>query len=149
VRDTFYRDAERSRDPAQYALGYLLAELIEFVKGATDIRDPSAWRSDPFAYRVIELAFAKILAAERPPGEICALNIDSPRGYAGLFVMGDELSPEVMADHAAGAVLMWKERPQMSETIVEGQLFTAEQERQHYRMTNARDDLRLKKGEQS
>jgi hypothetical protein len=150
LRDTFYRDGERSRDPAQYALCFLLGELIELVARTTsDVRKPSAWRSDPFAFRVIKLAFDKILGALEPSGEIRPLS--GERSYAGLVIAANDESPEAMANTAASAIITWLVRPQMSDdVVVDGErIFSSEQEKQHYRMTNAWDDLRLNKGKRS
>jgi hypothetical protein len=162
LQRSFDRERDERRDPAVRALCYLLAELIEFVKATADTPEPNAWWSDPYAFRVIELAFAKFLAAEKPAGEVRAPAVGA-RGYAGLFIDADKATPEAMAPEpmahaAANAVWSWKKRAEKEvelsdqEVIIAGgkRIFSSEQEDQHYGMAQAsRALLRSKKGEQS
>jgi hypothetical protein len=69
LQRTFDRERDERRDPAARALCYLLAEVIATV--AFNVR-PRHWRSDPFAFRTMRLAFNNILDALEPPGEIQA-----------------------------------------------------------------------------
>src|SRR5262249_4352217 len=83
LQRSFERERIENRDPAARALGYLLAEVISFVNSTRHdptelvIRDGDAefvpnsgWRSDPFYFRAIRLAFDLILDALQPTGEI-------------------------------------------------------------------------------
>jgi hypothetical protein len=79
------RERDEKRDPAARALCYLLAEIISFVAvtkppfgglvtnpldGDTKFFPNSNWRSDPFTFHAIRLAFDLILDALQPPGEM-------------------------------------------------------------------------------
>jgi len=83
LQRSFNRERDERRDPAARALCYLLAEVISFVNAERNdptelvIRDGNAefvpnsgWRSDPFYFRAIRLAFDLILNALQPPGEM-------------------------------------------------------------------------------
>ena len=81
LQRSFDREQDEKRDPAARALGYLLAEVISFVAstkrpfgelvtrdGDTKFFPNSNWRSDPFAFHAIRLAFNLILDALQPTG---------------------------------------------------------------------------------
>ena len=67
VQRSFDRERDERRDPATRALCYLLAEVISMATTVLPNRD---WRSDPFVFRSISLAFTQLLAALEPEGDI-------------------------------------------------------------------------------
>jgi hypothetical protein len=67
LQRSFDRERDERRDPASRALCYLLAEVISTVAHNSE---EGTWRSNPFAFRSIKLAFGQILDALEPKGEI-------------------------------------------------------------------------------
>ncbi len=140
LNDSFQRDRDKNRDPASRALCYLLAELIEIVSQNT-FEEPkqSEWRNNPFAFRVIKLAFNRALDALEPKGEMHQPDVN----WLSLnMIFGD--SPEEMAENAAMAILFLLHRPPTADKSI-GQVLVPKQEQQHYGMTNAARDLQIDK----
>ena len=109
---SFDRERDERRDPASRALCYLLAEVISAV--AHNATGPN-WRSDPFAFRAIKLAFGQILDDLEPKGEIRAPVARKDDPFSGLrvhpgatpipFQLGGE-TPEEMAHFVRDVILM-------------------------------------------
>lgn len=146
VSDSFDRDRQRKlRDPASRALCYLLAELIELVAlnslpdtgGSHGIAE---WRADPFTFRVVKLAFAQVLDALEPRGQITRPERD---WLAPYMISGD--SPEEMARNAAAVTLMLLHRFEPSSLIFRGGASEPEiskkDEHRKYGMQDASRDL--------
>jgi hypothetical protein len=115
VQRSFDRERDERRDPAARALCYLLAEVITTV--AFNVR-PRHWRSDPFAFRTMRLAFNHLLDALEPSGEIQAparTDEDNPFAELGQLwaIPGDRLlsiqqhqTPGDMARFTSDVLLM-------------------------------------------
>jgi Arc-like DNA binding domain len=150
------RDRDKSRDEAAHALCYLLTEVIAAT--AANTAGPN-WRSDPFAFRSIRLAFGQVLDALEPPGEIKAPvpNKDDPfsalwvfPGTLGIQLGGD--TPEEMARFVRSMILTHM-RQARAEADQEGLSMarpsrTAAQEDFEYAMPHAVRYLKLKEPNQ-
>jgi hypothetical protein len=161
LQRSFDREREEQRDPASRALCYLLAQVI--ATAATSVR-PRDWRSDPFAFRAIKLAFAQILDALEPPGEIRAPSPTEDTAklfgkedpFAGLsiwgvpgsnrFIVGGS-TPEDLARFTRDVILMRLDEPapetdpEFSTTVS----ITRAQQDFEFGMKDARRDLEIRK----
>ncbi len=136
LNDSFRRDRDRKRDPASRALCFLLAELIELVKlNTAENPQPSEWRSNPFAFRSVRLAFAHVMDALEPKGKMRA-----PTDVWLSHAMISADTPEKMAANAAELVLYWLRRPPMSNPIP-GQVFPSKVEQLDFGMHDANREL--------
>ena len=61
LKQSLDREREERRKPAVRAIGFLIAEMAEFL--SADLREP-------FAFQAFKLAVAEVLDAIKPPGEI-------------------------------------------------------------------------------
>ena len=100
LKQSFY---DERRDPALRALSHFLGVAIAIAK---IVAGPD-WRSDPWAFRAIKLAFGQILDDFEPKGEIRA---PATQGVwtAGAIPVGFQLSegtPEEMAHFIRNAIL--------------------------------------------
>jgi hypothetical protein len=154
VKRSFDRERDERRDPASRALCYLLAEIIAVIAPNT-VGDE--WRSNPFAFRSVKLAFNKILDGLEPPGEIklpdrkdnpLALFWGSPAGL-GLGLAGK--TPEELASFVCGLLLM-AYRSESRETIPKIAIYTdrpirktARREDFEFGIMDAKRALELKK----
>jgi hypothetical protein len=130
----------------------LFAELVEIIKNNTaEDPQPSEWRSDPFAFRAVNLAFTQILNALEPKGEM-----RPPTEIWLSHAIINAESPEGMADIAASFILYWLEKPPMSDSDVRfdkygrplaTRSYTRLERNLHYGMTDAGRDLTLKRRE--
>jgi hypothetical protein len=129
LQRSFDRERDERRDPASRALCYLLAEVIATVAHNSA---EGAWRSDPFAFRAIKLAFTQILDALEPAGEIRP-PVDRERSFPGdmwispgtlLTVFGGK-TPEEMASFVSDVIRMkLSSEPEPSREEAEGPLAT-------------------------
>jgi len=67
LQRSFDRERDEQRDPPNRALAYLLSEVVRLYVAVTGI---TQWRSDLFSFRTIKLAFASVLDALEPAGEM-------------------------------------------------------------------------------
>ena len=159
LQRSFNRERDERRDPAARALCYLLAEVISFVNAERNdptelvIRDGNAefapnsgWRSDPFSFRTIRLAFDLILDALQPAGEIrpprtAEQPIDAARILGERFPIPAH-SPEDLARSVRDIILFLLAR---EPSEFEGSRF---QERQ-WGISQSAQALRLKQGTKS
>src|SRR5262249_7827470 len=124
VRDTFRREREDRRDPPAHGMCHVLAETIRAVGHNVS----PEWRSDPFAYRTLRLAFDRILDKLAPPGEIRApLRSEGPDGLfpgtlpgsRNFFLLaegeGEEVTPEHVARMISDLVLMALAQPSLND----------------------------------
>jgi hypothetical protein len=155
LQRTFDRERDERRDPASRALCYLLAQVIATV--ALNVK-PREWRSDPFAFRTMKLAFNQILDALEPPGEIKAPNPtedkESPFAALPIFpiwaVPGTGLfatniggsTPEEMARFTRDVILMRLAEP---EVLPAPFSITSSQQDFEFAMSDARRHLEIKK----
>lgn len=75
LRNSFYRDRDKSRDPALRALCFLIGELAEAAATPGPLPVDKLrpfWRTDPFLYRAFKLAVVKLLDALEPAGDVHA-----------------------------------------------------------------------------
>jgi hypothetical protein len=149
IRSSIDRERDEKRDPASRALCYLLAETIAAVASVT--AGPN-WRSDPYAFQSIKLAFSLVLDDVRPPGEIRAHAMQEDKPYAGTWVDPSTLkfrltggTPEEMAHFIHGVILMQQLRP-LDEEQAENR--SREQEDFAYDMSHALRNLQLKEPNQ-
>ena len=154
VYDALRQEREDRRDPPARALCHLLAETIRTVGHSVS----PDWRSDPFAYRTVRLAFDRILDEWAPPGEIrpparrskAAHGMESVKhpGSVGFYLWGeDEMTPEKMAHMVSSIVLAELTRPPLTEIYPEWKPWTREGEDLEYTMADARRGLQIKKEE--
>jgi hypothetical protein len=108
LRLSFDRERNEKRDQATRALCYLLAETIAAVARNAE---PN-WRSDPWSFRAIKLAFDQILDALEPIGEMRARVMDQSEPYAGIWAPPGTLrfqlgggTPEEMAHFVRDVIL--------------------------------------------
>jgi hypothetical protein len=153
LQHSFDRERDEQRDPASRALCYLLAQVIATV--AANVR-PREWRSDPFAFRTMKLAFGQILDALEPKGEIRPPSRVEDKGdpFAGIdiwavsgtgqFMIGGS-TPEEMARFTRDVILMRLAEP-ASQVPGKG---TWHQRDFEFGITDARRDLEIKKGGKS
>jgi len=81
---SFKEDRKNKRDPASRALGFLIAELAEYVHSGT-----ADWRSDPHLFKAFKIAVPKLLdGLPMPAGKITP-----------------PPSPEAIAEHAVEQTL--------------------------------------------
>lgn len=107
LRLSFVRERDERRDPASTALCRLLTEVILAVANSTV--GPQDWRSDPWAFEAVRLAFDQILLRLKPPGEMRA-----PATRQGVWAAGTipvrfqlgEGTPEEMAHFVSDVILM-------------------------------------------
>jgi hypothetical protein len=147
LKQTFY-DERRDRDRASKALCRFLTEVILAVANSTV--GPN-WRSDPWAFKAIRLAFDRVLVGLEPPGEIRA-----PATRQGVWAAGanpvrfqlGEGTPEEMAHFISDVILM---RPTFEEPFAVSR-FEAEEDSSgnvfEYTMARAFRDLKLKETNQ-
>jgi|HubBroStandDraft_3_1064219.scaffolds.fasta_scaffold406463_1 hypothetical protein len=156
LRNSFNRERDEKRDPPSRALCYLLAQTI--ATASYNVRDRD-WRSDPFTFRTIKLAFDEIMDALAPRGEIRPPeppeedpeNPEDPesRDMYWWFVPGTSAfralrqeTPEDAADFTAKVILRELAAPREPQSDEKRQDF-------QYAMSAARRDLaiKLKKGD--
>jgi hypothetical protein len=151
LQDSFHRDRDKSRDPASRALCYLLAELIELVS-LNSFENPkkSEWRNNPFAFRVIKLAFTQILKSLEPKGEI-----QPPSGeWLNAFFMIRTDKPDEMAEVAAVIILSMlhtplPSNPTKSSPGIAQITYTRRDRQRQYGMSDALRDFHITKGKKS
>jgi hypothetical protein len=153
------RERDEKRDPAARALCYLLAEIISFVAvetghggelvtnrvtGDAKIIPNSNWRSDPFTFHAVRLAFDLILDALQPAGEM------QPPGNPNrgeIHILGERFpipahTPEDLARSVRDYLLFRLARePREFHEAVRGQ--------REWAMSQAAQALRLKQGTKS
>jgi hypothetical protein len=156
LQRSFDRERDERRDPAARALCYLLAEVITTV--AFNVR-PRHWRSDPFAFRTMRLAFNYLLDALEPSGEIQApTRTDKGNPLAELGLPGDRLllsqqhqTPEDMARFTSEVLLMRFLQQIVVEPTEEGYVvrknFSQSEQEMEFGMGAARRHLAIRKGE--
>lgn len=101
LKQSFY---DERRDPAVRALSHILGVAIAIAKS---IAGPD-WRSDPWAFKAIKLAFGQILDDFEPKGEIRALATRQGVWAAGAIPVGFQLgegTPEEMAHFIRNVIL--------------------------------------------
>jgi hypothetical protein len=153
LQRSFDRERDERRDPASRALCYLLAEVISAV--APNTAGPN-WRSDPFAFRAIKLAFGQILDALEPKGEI-----RTPSDlwiHPGAMPMRTALSyggtPEQMAHFICDVMLMrmrqdaYEEPPEANQEAMATISPTSTQKEFEFGMSAAVRALKLKEPNQ-
>jgi hypothetical protein len=150
---SFAREHEQKRDPATRALCFLISEL-----GKTTHFGARKWHRDPFLFRAFRLAVANLLEALEPAGKL-----KPPFGNADNATAADQWlverykDPETAARHAADITLyllgghMTPEqyRPALQHAIAthpeHGWANILENlDREHYRMSDARNALDFK-----
>jgi Arc-like DNA binding domain len=95
---------DEQRGPTWWALSHILGVAIAIVKSAGG----PDWRSDPWSFRAFRLAFAQILDALEPPGEIRAPATQGAWAPTGAISLGFQLNdgtPEEMAHFIRNAIL--------------------------------------------
>jgi hypothetical protein len=148
LQHSFDRERDERRDPANRALSYILAEIISFVAGAAGA-PYSEWRSDPFAFRTIKLAFALVLDALEPKGKIRAPRTKDQPILGDTFIRGSHFeipgnTPEEMARSVRDVILFELAR-ESNEPLAPDKTRTQQAE---LAMLQAARALLLKKGEQ-
>jgi hypothetical protein len=142
LNDSFHRDVAKQRDPASYALCFVLAELISLVNWNTggDDATPSDWRKNPFAFKTIRLAFDRLMATFEPRGKVKApspLRLGGSVGYVGGS------TPKEMAENAA-ITMLFALRNRDDDEPAAGPVATPSRTRPDYRLDRASRDLLLK-----
>lgn len=100
LKQSFY---DERRDPAVRALSHILGVAVAIAKSTAG----PDWRSDPWAFRAIKLAFGQILDAFEPPGEIRAPATQGVWAAGAIpvhFQLGEE-TPEEMAHFIRNVIL--------------------------------------------
>jgi hypothetical protein len=155
IYDAFRKEREDRRDRPARSLSYLLAETISAARHNIS----PDWRSDPFAYRTVRLAFDRVLDKLAPPGEIRppARRSKAAHGMeplalpgSGSFFLWDEegeITPEKMAHMISDLVLAALARPPLTEVDPSWGPMNREQEDFEYGMSDARRGLQIGKGE--
>jgi Arc-like DNA binding domain len=153
LNSSFARERDQGRDPATRALCFLLAEL------ADKIRWPKSrtWQRDPFIFKAFKMAFAQVLDALEPSGEV---NPPFPRLALADKWREQWKSPETIANDVAQQTLSDLYRisiapPQSpfahwltdenEDARAAARYDIAVRERTHYGMADVRRDLRLAK----
>ena len=81
VQNSFYRDRERERDPALYALLFMIGQLAEHIAQTADLRGlipakhraalGSRWRTDRFLFKAFKFAVPYLLnQLDEPSGKL-------------------------------------------------------------------------------
>jgi Arc-like DNA binding domain len=70
IQDSFYRDRDKTRDPAQRALCFMITELADNVTSGAERDRKFNWRTDPFFFRAFKIAVGLLLDALEPSGEM-------------------------------------------------------------------------------
>jgi hypothetical protein len=78
LQESFHRDAEKTRDPALYALIFLIVAIAERLEGGILIATGKArseilseWRTDPFKFKAFKIAVGKLLdGLDEPRGKL-------------------------------------------------------------------------------
>jgi len=168
LRVSLNRDRDEARDPAMRALCFLFSQAAYAVHW-----NMPDWRSDPFLFRAVKLAIAKVLDALEPAGEIKLPDFwkvyrdnvaeEDSGGRSAKewrdFKVKVTKSPDAMAEHAASSILLHFDSPRpLPEWVAQEevpddldpdsqQIFRALQkhhENSHYGMEAARRDLGVK-----
>jgi hypothetical protein len=107
LQRSFDRERDEQRDPTNRALGYILSEVISFVVSVTGGEN---WRSDPFAFRAVKLAFGLVLEALEPEGKIRAPMTKDQPIHGDLIIRGAQFeipanTPEDLARAVRDVIL--------------------------------------------
>jgi hypothetical protein len=156
LQRSFDRERDERRDPSSRALCYLLAEIISVVSRNSVGNE---WRSNPFAFRAIKLAFTQILDALEPPGKIIPPSQKTGDSFLDtLWVgmatagVGFEKTPEAMAEFACAellSALRSESRESIPLSVQYGDrptLRSPQREDFEFGMTDAKRALELKRG---
>jgi hypothetical protein len=146
------RERDERRDPPSRAICYLLAEVISAV--ASNTVGPN-WRSDPWSFRAIKLAFGQVLDALEPTGKIRAPVTRQGDPFSGLWAAGAipvrfQLgggTPEEMA-HFVRDVILMRMRQDAYEEPPGAISLTPTQEEFEFGMSDAVRDLKLREPNQ-
>jgi hypothetical protein len=96
VLGRLYDSFERERDPAASSLGYILRRV---TSSASTAFGQSNWRSSPFVWRAIQIAFGKLMDRYAPSGRIEKLNQGDARRVFGF-------TPEELAATIATSIML-------------------------------------------